>query len=127
MNKDMFSQKYKDEVVGDLIRDLEPLERIELQNRFIQQDIKIGESTKTGMFFLFTGIISFMSSMGYTLSSASLKAMGASNYYQLIGEKLFSSLGFMSMMFGVFVAYSIFSDSKKFKKSNDQFLEDRLQ
>ncbi len=119
----MFSQELKEEVVEDLFDSMKQLDRIEFQNKLIQQkqvlnSMKIGECT-----LLISAFISMLFFTNYTYTYLYLSSLGIYSYFHL------SALGNTFMVFFLLLVVSLISflirlyKIEKFKKENDEELD----
>ncbi len=121
--KNMFSQKYKDGVVNDLFESMDQLDRIEFQNRLIQQNqrknnVKIKAASFMIINFISFGFLSYFSTKFQHLLSLGL--------YSNIHRQSALVFGFMFLVSG-FLFVLIFIDdmikSDRTKKENDEQLD----
>lgn len=119
----MFSQKYKDEVVTDLFKSMNQLDRIEFQNRLIQQKqdrnrLKIELSTFMIINFISFGFVAYFSNTFSHLLSLGL--------YSNIHRQSALLFGFMFLISGllfVMIFLEKLKQSDRTKKQNDEHLD----
>lgn len=119
----MFSQKYKDEVVTDLFESMDQLDRIEFQNRLIQQGqyrsiLKIKLSTFMILNFMSFGFLSHFSSKFLHLLSLGL-------YSNIYRQSVFTfTLMFLISGFAfAFIFINGLVQSDRTKKENEEQLD----
>ncbi len=118
----MFTQKYKDEVVNDLFESMDQLDRIEFQNRLIQQNqrknnVKIKLSTFMIINFIAIGFMSYFATKFQHLFSLGL--------YSNIHRQSALVFGFMILFSGLLFVLIFIEDmikSDRTKKENDERL-----
>ncbi len=123
MINNMFSQKYKDDVVEDLFNSMEQLDRIEFQNRLIQQNQSRNLSKIIQSTFMIANLIS-MSFLVYFASAFShLLSLG---FYSEIHRQAGLLFVFLTIISGVAFFFSFIqsiSQSDRTKKDNDEQLD----
>jgi len=121
--KNMFSQKYKEEVTKDLFDSMEQLDRIEFQNRLIQQkqtlnSYKLGESV-----LLVSMFVSSLFFANYCYTYLYLSTLGVYSYAHI------SAIGNTFLVFAMLTISSIIiifmrlCKVNKFKKENEEELD----
>lgn len=123
VTKNMFSQKYKEDTIKELFESIDQLDRIELQNTFIQQNqhrnlLKTIQST-----FMIISFISLSFLIYFSTAFSHLLSLGLFSELHRQAGLFFIFTFLVSGVLFVTVFIQRLLQSEKFKKENDEQLD----
>ncbi len=118
----MFSEKYKDEVIEDLFASMKQLDRIEFQNKLIQQNqhrnlLKTIQST-----FIIINFISISFLVYFSTAFSHLLSLGLYSELHRQAGLFFFFTFVVSAILTLAILFGRMSQSDKYKKENDEYL-----
>ncbi len=119
----MFSQKYKDDVVSDLVESMDQMDRIEFQNRIIQQNQNRNLSKNIQSTYLLVNFISMSFLIYFSGTYMYLLSLGVYSEIHRQSGLFFSFIFLVSALFFVFTYIQTMIQSDRTKKENDEQLD----
>lgn len=119
----MFSQKYKNEIMDDLFESMDQLDRIEFQNRIIQQNQNRNISKNIQSTFLLVNFISMSFLIYFSGTYVHLLSLGFYSEIHRQSGLFFFVMFIISTIVFITIVFDSMMKSDRTKKENDEQLD----
>ncbi len=126
VTNNMFSQKYRDEVIKDLFESMEQLDRIELQNISIQQKQEINLWKYVQSTFLIVNFVSMSFLIYFSGTFMHLLSLGLYSEIHRQSALFFFMIFVISALFILYLFFKRLALSDIYKKQNEERLDSLL-